>query len=57
VVRAFEWTHRHFPNLLDCRPIYACRALAAAGFVIEDTRVESMWIPVEIVRAGKPSDL
>ncbi len=57
VLRAFEWTHRHFPNLLDCRPIYVCRALAAAGFVIENTRVESMWIPVEIARAAKPSDL
>jgi ubiquinone/menaquinone biosynthesis C-methylase UbiE len=54
VLRAFEWTHRHFPNLLDCRPIYVCRALAAAGFIIEDTRIKSMWIPVEIVRAGKP---
>ena len=53
VVRAFEWTHRHFPNLMDCRPIYARRALEAAGFVIEDSSVETMWVPVEIVRAGK----
>jgi len=53
VLRAFEWTHRHFPNLLDCRPIYARRALEAAGFVIEDSRVESMWVPVEIVRGRK----
>ena len=55
VVRAFEWTHRHFPNLMDCRPIYARRALEAGGFTIEDARVESMWVPVEIVRARKPS--
>jgi len=55
VIRAFEWTHRHFPNLLDCRPIYARRALEAAAFVIEDSRVESMWVPVEIVRARKTS--
>jgi len=54
VIRAFEWTHRHFPNLLDCRPIYTRRALEAAGFVIEDARIESMWVPVEVVRAGKP---
>jgi demethylmenaquinone methyltransferase/2-methoxy-6-polyprenyl-1,4-benzoquinol methylase len=53
-LRAFEWTHRHFPNLLDCRPIYARRVLEAAGFVIEDSLVESMWVPVEIVRARKP---
>src|SRR5208283_134162 len=54
VVQAFEWTHRHFPNLMDCRPIYARRALEATGFVIADSLTESMWVPVEIVRAIKP---
>jgi demethylmenaquinone methyltransferase/2-methoxy-6-polyprenyl-1,4-benzoquinol methylase len=54
VVRAFEWTHRHFPNLMDCRPIYARRALEATGFVADEYAVESMWVPVEIVRARKP---
>ncbi len=53
IVQAFEWTHRHFPNLMDCRPIYARRALEATGFVIEDSRTESMWVPVEIVRGRK----
>ena len=55
VVHAFEWTHRHFPNLMDCRPIYARGALEATGFVIEDSLTESMWVPVEIVRGKKPS--
>jgi len=55
VLRAFEWTHRHFPNLLDCRPIHARQALEAAGFAIEQTRLESMWVPVEIVRGRKSS--
>jgi ubiquinone/menaquinone biosynthesis C-methylase UbiE len=54
VLRAYEWTHRHFPNLLDCRPIYVRRSLEAAGFAVDETRLESMWVPVEIVRAGKP---
>ena len=54
VVHAFEWTHRHFPNLMDCRPIYTRRALEAAGFTIEQSLTESMWVPVEIVRGGKP---
>jgi ubiquinone/menaquinone biosynthesis C-methylase UbiE len=53
VVRVFEWTHRHFPNLMDCRPIYARRALEAVGFLIEECSVQTMWVPVEIVRAGK----
>jgi demethylmenaquinone methyltransferase/2-methoxy-6-polyprenyl-1,4-benzoquinol methylase len=52
-LRAFEWTHRHFPNLMDCRPIHARQVLAAAGFIIEETRLDSMWVPVEIVRARK----
>jgi demethylmenaquinone methyltransferase/2-methoxy-6-polyprenyl-1,4-benzoquinol methylase len=55
VIRTFEWTHRHFPNLLDCRPIHARQALEAQGFLIEQSRVESMWVPVEIVRGSKPS--
>lgn len=53
VLKAFEWTHRHFPNLMDCRPIYARRALEAAGFRIADVRIESMWVPVEIVLGVK----
>jgi ubiquinone/menaquinone biosynthesis C-methylase UbiE len=55
-LRAYEWTHRHFPNLLDCRPIYVRRALEAAGFLVEDSRVESMWVPVEIVRGRTRSE-
>jgi len=53
IIQAFEWTHRHFPNLMDCRPIYVRRALDAAGFAIENSRTESMWVPVEIVLGRK----
>lgn len=49
MVKAFEWTHRHLPNFLDCRPIFVRRALEQAGLVIEETRLEHIWIPVEIV--------
>jgi len=54
-MRAFEWTHQHFPNLMDCRPIYVRQALEAAGFVVEDSTVQHMWVPVEIVRGRKPT--
>jgi demethylmenaquinone methyltransferase/2-methoxy-6-polyprenyl-1,4-benzoquinol methylase len=54
VLRAFEWTHRHFPNLMDCRPIYVRRALESAGFRIAEATVDSMWVPVEIVLGVKP---
>jgi len=54
ILAAFEWTHRHFPNLMDCRPIYVRRALEEAGFRIEDASLEHMWVPVEIVLGVKP---
>jgi hypothetical protein len=34
---------------MDCRPIYVRRALEAADFRIADSRIEHMWVPVEIV--------
>lgn len=54
VLRAFEWTHKHFPNLMDCRPIYVQRAIEAAGFEVKDSAIEHMWVPVEIVLGVKP---
>jgi demethylmenaquinone methyltransferase/2-methoxy-6-polyprenyl-1,4-benzoquinol methylase len=54
VVRAFEWTHRHFPNFLDCRPIYVRRAVEEAGFEVSKTIRMKMWVPVAIVLGAKP---
>ncbi len=51
MVDAFEWTHRHFPNFLDCRPIYVRHALQEAGFDIRTSTIIPMWVPVEIVLA------
>lgn len=50
-IEAFQWTHKHFPNLLDCRPIYVARACADAGFEVRRTLHRRMWVPVEIVLA------
>lgn len=55
-MEAYEWTHEHFPNLLDCRPIYVRRALEDAGCSIRDAMIAKMWVPVEIVVAAKVSD-
>lgn len=52
-VEAYEWTHQHFPNLLDCRPIFVRRELEYAGFMIRDATITKMWVPVEIVVAKK----
>lgn len=54
VLKAFEWTHRHFPNLMDCRPIYVEPALQASGFEVRDAEVKHMWVPVEMVLGVKP---
>jgi|GEM_PF-422135 len=55
VAKAFEWTHRHFPNFMDCRPIHLERAVEDAGFSIGADRLEYSWMPVEIILAHKPS--
>jgi demethylmenaquinone methyltransferase/2-methoxy-6-polyprenyl-1,4-benzoquinol methylase len=49
ITRAFEWTHNHFPNLLDCRPVYARHALEASGLTIVSSDIGHMWLPVEII--------
>ena len=52
-IEAYEWTHQHFPNLLDCRPIFVRRALENAGFSIRNATIANMWVPVEIVVGTK----
>lgn len=49
----FEWTHKHFPNFLDCRPIYVRAAMERAGFRITKALKKRMWIPVEVVLGVK----
>lgn len=51
--KMYEWGHRHFPNFLDCRPIYVRAALEEAGFQIQAALRKRMWIPVEIVLGTK----
>jgi ubiquinone/menaquinone biosynthesis C-methylase UbiE len=53
IFEMYEWSHRHFPNFVDCRPIFVRRALEAAGFSIRDAEKMMMWVPVEIVTAVK----
>lgn len=52
-LQVFEWTHKHFPNLMDCRPIFVRNALEAAGFRVESMENRTMWVPVEIALAFK----
>jgi len=54
LIEAFQWTHKHFPNYLDCRPIYVQRAIEDAGFTVCKTLRKHMWIPVELVVGLRP---
>lgn len=54
LTRVFEWTHRHLPQFVDCRPIYVRQALEAAGFQIRQALRKQMRIPVEIILGVKP---
>ena len=52
--RIYEWAHRKFPTVIDCRPIIAAAALAQAGFHIQaTTRMSSFGLPMDIIVADK----
>ena len=53
LVGAFEWAHKHFPNFIDCRPIYVRQVLENAGFQIQKALMKHMWIPVEVILGAK----
>jgi ubiquinone/menaquinone biosynthesis C-methylase UbiE len=53
LIGVFEWAHKHFPNFIDCRPIYVREALEKADFRIRKTLKKHMWIPVEIILGAK----
>jgi len=55
MVRLYDWFHRRWPQVVDCRPIYAHAALIRAGFEVREARRMTMWgLPVEVVTAGQP---
>ena len=53
LIGVFEWAHLHFPNFLDCRPIYVRAALELAGFRIAKALQKHMWVPVEVILGVK----
>ena len=56
MIQLYEWAHKKFPNIIDCRPIFVQQALMTARFEIKQTAIRSMWgLPVEIVLGAKIS--
>ena len=41
--RAYRWLHRHFPHVIDCRPIDVARELRAAGLKITRHTGLEIW--------------
>jgi demethylmenaquinone methyltransferase/2-methoxy-6-polyprenyl-1,4-benzoquinol methylase len=45
--RIYAWMHRHFPHIVDCRPIDVEHELTGAGFTIARTERLDIWgLPV-----------
>jgi demethylmenaquinone methyltransferase/2-methoxy-6-polyprenyl-1,4-benzoquinol methylase len=48
--RTCIWMHRHFPHIVDCRPIDTEKVVSAAGFHITFVRDLEIWtMPVRVV--------
>lgn len=53
--RAYHWLHRHFPHVIDCRPIDVGEALRAAGLrITRHTGLEIWTLRVAAVVAMVP---
>ena len=52
--RTYVWMHRHFPHIVDCRPIDVSAILTGAGFrVVKQIDLEIWTMPVAAVLAEK----
>ncbi|MBM99642.1 MAG: 2-heptaprenyl-1,4-naphthoquinone methyltransferase [Planctomycetaceae bacterium] len=52
--KVYIWMHRHFPHLVDCRPINPAAHLEAAGFQVEQQIDLDVWtMPVAVVIGRK----
>ncbi|MBM3151720.1 MAG: class I SAM-dependent methyltransferase [Chloroflexi bacterium] len=55
MVQAYEWTHRRWPTVVDCRPIPIRHFLHANGYQVREARRERIWgLPIDLVTAYHP---
>ena len=51
--KAYEWSHRKFPKVVDCRPIHLKTVIQEAGYLIEKAEIFSLaGIGCEVVLAS-----
>jgi demethylmenaquinone methyltransferase/2-methoxy-6-polyprenyl-1,4-benzoquinol methylase len=51
----YRWLHRHFPHIVDCRPIDAVARIRAAGFEPRQVIEMAIWtLPVVALVAVSP---
>jgi len=41
--RTYQWAHRHFPHIVDCRPIDVERLLSSEGFTVDRHETLAIW--------------
>ena len=56
MIDLYHWAHRHWPHLVDCRPIDVTSVLQAARFQTEIADVSAIWnLPVIVAIGVKAS--
>ena len=55
MTRGYQWFHRHFPHIADCKPIDVTAHLAASGFRISTDNRENMWGMEVAITVGQKS--
>jgi ubiquinone/menaquinone biosynthesis C-methylase UbiE len=56
MIDLYQWAHRHWPHLVDCRPIDVASVLQAASFQTETAGVSAIWtLPVVVAIGVKAS--
>ena len=54
LLKAYEWIHKNFPAMVDCRPIYVEKSIRDAGYSIKSReKIKLFGLPGEIVVTGR----
>lgn len=54
IEKTYLWMHRHFPHIVDCRPLDPAQFLRDAGFVVQSEITMEIWtMPVKAVVGTK----